>query len=435
MTGNKKRLVFLVTAIITVTSALLIALPDTKAAESITILIDGQIFYPPDALPFISSDRVMVPFRPIGEALGSTANWDNAQQKVTMSLGNRSLDFIIGSTAMNLTSVDTNGSIVRTTVTLDVPAMLVNNNRAFVPIRALSEGLGATVDWSAESRTVIITSNRPRATPTPVYTPVPAINPAFATSGNFEIISGTRAQDIYNGNIKEVLLYFDSSDADAVNKMQAIMQAARLVNAKVYGVDIRTSPNLANLNWIYNYVNRNSRGPALIFYYSRDNVLPYIAFANQNEINSYFENWSKNVYSIVTPTFTPTPRPTGTITPTPPPELKFSGKFREVSKFDAMYMHEYGERFILLYFDSKKTNFSESRLRNAIEAVQEADKVVYYMDDYHEGDYDWFGTDHYSNDNMPNPCMFFIEYENIEHVETRFSNPESLTEDIKWFLR
>jgi len=43
-------------------------------------------------------------------------------------------------------------------IMLDVPARLVGS-RTLVPVRAVSEGLGAKVDWDEGTQTVVIESN------------------------------------------------------------------------------------------------------------------------------------------------------------------------------------------------------------------------------------------------------------------------------------
>ncbi|MDR1559077.1 MAG: copper amine oxidase N-terminal domain-containing protein [Clostridiales bacterium] len=437
MFRNKKAVMLLFAAIMAVSAAVFFSLPEAEAADAITILIDGRVFQPPDAQPFISSDRVMVPFRPIGEAMGATADWAPSLQKVTMSLRGRNVEFVIGGSQMSLATTDSSGGIIRTNITLDAPAMLVNNNRAFVPIRAVSEGLGATVEWIPESRTVVITSPVPPATPTPVYTPTPAINPVFADTTNFERISGTRAQFIFDNDNREIVLYFDSTDSNAVNRMQMIMQAARTVNAKVLGVDIRTSVNLQNMSGIYSYVDRNSIGPALLFYYGRGKVITHTTFSDQTELNSLFENWYRNYYATPTPIRTPTP--TGTITPTAAPVPEFSSRVTQLSKYEALDMYDSGDRFVLLRFNSEDSDLNSGRLEMAIDAVNYAvDDVddyinVYYMDEAEEDDYYWFGEEYYDSHEVPNPCIFYVEDSEVD-AESRFTSYESLAERILYFL-
>jgi len=448
MFKNKKAVMFLLTAVMAISAAAFIALPKAKAADSsITILIDGQFFQPPDAQPYISNDRVMVPFRPIAEAIGASATWNEADQKVSVALGGKYVEFVIGSSVMNVVTTDSNGGAVTSTVTLDAPATLVNNNRAFVPIRALTEGLGASVQWVAESSTVIITSNTVRATPTPVFTPTPAVNPVFAATDNFEIISGTRAQFMYDNYNQVVIYYFDSSDPNAVSAMPAIMQAAKTVGAKVWGVDIRTSANVGNVNWVSRYLTQGTQGPALFFLYDINqttNIIYQTSFTDQNQLNTMFQNWFRNIYSNPTLTPTPTPTPTGTITPTPLPA--FSDPFQKIAKYDTLDMWDNGSSFILLFFDSSRSDFNQSKLNTAMNAVYDAGEVVYYFDDATESDYNWFGGDYYSNlyssgaydsrysTRIPNPCLFYVSDGTVMDTETIFSSRATLANSIYNFI-
>ena len=451
MFRTEKSIMFLLTAVMAVSAAAFISVPKAKAANSISIVIDGIFFQPPDAQPYISNDRVMVPFRPIAEAMGATANWDQAAQAVSVSLGSKNVQFIIGSSSMDVVTTDPSGGIIRTTVTLDAPATLVNGNRAFVPIRALTEGLGATVQWVAESSSVIITSNVVRATPTPAFTPTPAVNPVFATTNAFEIVSGTRAQTMYDNYNHEVLLFFNSTDPNAVSAMPGILQAAASVpiNQTVKGVDVSTSPNLSNLNWVYNYVNRGSNGPVLFFIYNinqQTKVLSLASFTDQNVLNTMFSNWYRNIYTntMLTPTVTPTPTYYLTPTPTILPG-NFKDPFSLTSKADAIDMYNRGDEFVLLYFDSSRSDYSQSKMNVAMQAVYDADEPVYYFDDSKQGDYSWFGGDFYSGSysyfdstnyskNIPNPCMFFVDNGMVDYTEDTFRSSYNLTDRILNYL-
>ncbi len=102
-----------------------------------------------DQTPVIHLGRTMVPLRAIFEALGASVEWNQATRTVTSRKGNNTIELTIDSDILYK-----NGSPVY----LDVPAMLVND-RTLVPVRAVSEALGANVDWNGETRSVIISSN------------------------------------------------------------------------------------------------------------------------------------------------------------------------------------------------------------------------------------------------------------------------------------
>ncbi len=100
-----------------------------------------------EVAPFINSaGRTMLPFRFIGEALGAQVGWDGNTRTVSYRLGSKHLFLQIGSTTAYL-----NGQAVN----LDSAPQLVNN-RTVVPLRLVSELLGARVDWDDASRRVTV---------------------------------------------------------------------------------------------------------------------------------------------------------------------------------------------------------------------------------------------------------------------------------------
>lgn len=116
-------------------------------STSIKVFVDStQLEF--DAQPFISSGRVLVPFRAIIEALGSRVEWDGTTRTVTASKGDKIIIIQIGS---KIASVDGNN------IAIDVPATIIEG-RSFVPLRFISESLGAEVKWDGSTKTVNIKS-------------------------------------------------------------------------------------------------------------------------------------------------------------------------------------------------------------------------------------------------------------------------------------
>lgn len=96
--------------------------------------------------PVINQGKTMVPLRSIFEALDAKVSWEQASQTVTAIKGGKSVKLAIGKKVAEI-----NG----TQVTLDVPAQL-SQGTTFVPLRFVSEALGATVNWDAASMSVTI---------------------------------------------------------------------------------------------------------------------------------------------------------------------------------------------------------------------------------------------------------------------------------------
>lgn len=167
-------------ALITATSLMLSSFAAVSADDNITVLLDGEpISF--DVPPQIIEDRTLVPFRAIFEALGYSVNWDQDTQKVSgMKIVEKSdfnyLAMHIGSTEAVIANLfDSNMETGQKTVTLDVPPQIIEG-RTLVPVRAVGEMSGYTVDWDDKTRTVTIVSpeEEPEVTDVPVETEAPA---------------------------------------------------------------------------------------------------------------------------------------------------------------------------------------------------------------------------------------------------------------------
>ncbi len=116
-----------------------------KVAELIDVEVNGKkLFFDQPAM--IINDRTLVPMRVIFEELGATVSWDNATETVTAVKDGKTIKLKIGSNIMTI-----NGE----TKTLDVSAS-IKNDRTMVPVRAVSEALGAKVEWDGVNSRVII---------------------------------------------------------------------------------------------------------------------------------------------------------------------------------------------------------------------------------------------------------------------------------------
>jgi hypothetical protein len=112
-----------------------------------------------DVPPFIRSGRTLVPVRAISEGLGADVQWDAATRTVTVSFdvlnGTRIVKMTIGAMAYQIDGKH---------AWMDVAPAIVGG-RTFVPLRAVSEALGAQVDWNAATRTVLIQGLDVNSTP------------------------------------------------------------------------------------------------------------------------------------------------------------------------------------------------------------------------------------------------------------------------------
>lgn len=104
-----------------------------------------------DVEPYIDeNNRTMVPVRFISEKLGATVEWLNETKEVVITGDDKVITLKIGEVKVKVNDE---------TITLDTAAS-IRDGRTFVPVRFISEAIGATVQWDGATRTVIITSGR-----------------------------------------------------------------------------------------------------------------------------------------------------------------------------------------------------------------------------------------------------------------------------------
>ncbi len=113
-------------------------------AASSQIILDGKKL---EVSSFIENGRTLVPMRAIFEALGAKVVWDQTAKTVTASKGEVVIKIEIGGKAFK------NNSEVK----LDVPAKVVDG-KTLVPLRFVSEALGAKVEWDKNTQAITITS-------------------------------------------------------------------------------------------------------------------------------------------------------------------------------------------------------------------------------------------------------------------------------------
>ena len=110
--------------------------------------------------PISLYDRTMVPARAVFEAMGAEVAWNEATQEVYIR---KDKDIIV--LQVDQTTASKNG----VAFTMDVPAKVIND-RTLIPVRAVSEALGCSVNWDETTRTVSIAEQIQQTEPKPEET-------------------------------------------------------------------------------------------------------------------------------------------------------------------------------------------------------------------------------------------------------------------------
>ncbi len=118
---------------ITLCSLLICAVFPLRALAAPIVVFDGQeISF--DVLPALENDLIMVPIRPIFEAMGAAIDWNQETRTAKVVKGEFTLILPIGSTAPSI-----NGQ----GVPIEAPIKIVND-RMLAPVRFVSEAFGGT---------------------------------------------------------------------------------------------------------------------------------------------------------------------------------------------------------------------------------------------------------------------------------------------------
>lgn len=120
---------------------------DFPSQKDIRVVVNGNAVTFPDSPPVLENGRVLIPLRAVLKSLPNMALvWDPVEQTVSGAYLDKTVRLRIGSRTAKV-----NGR----TVALDVPPTTIDG-RTLVPLRFLSEALGAAVSWSAYDRRVAI---------------------------------------------------------------------------------------------------------------------------------------------------------------------------------------------------------------------------------------------------------------------------------------
>lgn len=122
--------------------------------ELVDVHVNGKWLYDalwPDALPYIDpeTDRTMVPVRCLTEYLGAKVDWYGDEQKVVVSLPDRTIELWIGKKVAKVNGEEREldaPPVLRSWQTHHTPPRTMW--RTWVPLRFVTECLGGAVDWT-----------------------------------------------------------------------------------------------------------------------------------------------------------------------------------------------------------------------------------------------------------------------------------------------
>ena len=144
------------------------ATPAAAAPPAITVSVDGTPLAFAGQGPIVRGGSVLVPLRGVFERLGAGVQYSGATHTIIA---------VKGETTVSLRLGDASAIVNGTPRPLAAPAQTVGGT-TLVPLRFVSEALGAQVKWDEASQTVLVTTPRPAPVlNTPVAGAVVAVLP------------------------------------------------------------------------------------------------------------------------------------------------------------------------------------------------------------------------------------------------------------------
>ncbi|MFX4263314.1 stalk domain-containing protein [Pelotomaculum propionicicum] len=120
----------------------------SRLTENSPNIIVNEKYLSFDTPPVTQNGHLLVPVRAVCDELGANLNWDGLYQLISLDIEDITVTLKIGSSAAYLNGKE---------VIIDVPAQLIDN-RTFVPLRFISEALGAQVRWDETTQTAYIST-------------------------------------------------------------------------------------------------------------------------------------------------------------------------------------------------------------------------------------------------------------------------------------
>jgi len=105
-----------------------------------------------DSPPIIKNGRTLLPIRAIIESLGGSIDWEATEKKVSITLGETKIELWIGRSTAKVNGVEKPIDSANPNV---VPEII--SGRTMLPVRFVTENLGAEVGWDGDTKTVTIT--------------------------------------------------------------------------------------------------------------------------------------------------------------------------------------------------------------------------------------------------------------------------------------
>lgn len=121
-------------------------------ADGINVYLDNNLISFPDAQPKIINDRTMVPVRGLFEEMGFKIEW-NDYSKIATLRG----DKLIIAAGEDVLMANRTSNMEKVNISMETMPV-IREGRLYLPLRTISQVTGKTVDWDADTKSVLISS-------------------------------------------------------------------------------------------------------------------------------------------------------------------------------------------------------------------------------------------------------------------------------------
>ena len=203
-----------------------------QSAEAAMVHLNGQHLQTSVA-PIQRNGRILVPMRDIFQALGATVAWNDMTQGITAKRGDTKVGLVISSRSALI-----NGQVVH----LDQAPMLYRGS-TMVPLRFVSEALGARVDWNDMTEIASITSSNGTYKEVADYRSINVPSGAVVKVNLTTALSSatSRVGDLFTANV--VSENVGDSEFPAGSRIEGVVREAQPMSAGNPGIldlDFRT---------------------------------------------------------------------------------------------------------------------------------------------------------------------------------------------------
>ena len=121
--------------------------------KEVTVKVNNNVVVSPVPAQIVN-DRTMLPMRSIFERIGAKVTWMESEKIIFATKGSLLITMQIDNTVMSVQQIE-NDEVTK--IELDSPPFIVDGSTV-VPVRAVAESLGCSVEWNPQTYTVDITT-------------------------------------------------------------------------------------------------------------------------------------------------------------------------------------------------------------------------------------------------------------------------------------